>query len=146
MKKLAISDFKNGMLLVFVISMFSSCTETSKENDQAFDLKTIAGKNSGISTIVDGKGFNGQVLKVVPADKNTSLTIWETGDSGNWNDANYFVFEVFGDNDYSGVITLEFYKKTSRTSEKIVLQSGEVAETEKEVSMVIMPSGDKSIR
>lgn len=119
--------------MVFVISMFSSCTETSKEYDQVFDLKAIAGKNSGISKIVDGRGFNGQVMEVVPADKNASLTIWESGDRGNWADANYFVFEILGDNNYSGVITLEFYKKSIRTSEKVVLQSGEVAETEKEV-------------
>ena len=80
----------------------------------------------------DGKGFTGPVLKVKPATENTSVTIWKKGDTGNWKEANYFVFEVFGDNDYSGVITLEFYKETSRTSEKIVLQSGEVTETEKE--------------
>jgi hypothetical protein len=109
-----------------------SCTETSKDKDQAFNLKRIAASNSGNCIIEDGNGFKGPVLKVKPSRDNASVTIWKTGDDGNWNGAKYFVFEIFGNNDYSGVITLEFYKKTNLTSEKIVLQSGEVAKTEKE--------------
>ena len=40
------------------------------------------------------------------------MTVWKTGDTGNWKKAKYFMFEIFGNNDYSGVITLEFYKKS----------------------------------
>ncbi len=127
-----ISNIKKGVLLILAISIFSSCAETSKNLDQIFNLKRIAGGNSDISRISDGRGFEGKVLKVKPSGENTSVTIWKTGDNGDWTDANYFIFEIFGDNGYSGVITLEFYKKGLRTSEKVVLQSGEVTETEKE--------------
>jgi hypothetical protein len=122
--------FKIGLLLIFLFAL--SCTETSKDKNQTFSLKRIAAANSGNCIIGDGKGFTEPVLKVKPSGENASVTIWKTGDKGSWKEANYFVFEVFGDNDYSGVITLEFYKETKRTSEKIVLQSGEVAKTEKE--------------
>jgi hypothetical protein len=114
-----------------------------KNLDQKFNLTRISVGNSYISRISDGRGFEGKVLKVKPSGENTSVTIWKTGDNGDWTDVNYFIFEIFGDNGYSGVITLEFYKKGLRTSEKVVLQSGEVAETEKE-SPGYHVSGDKS--
>jgi hypothetical protein len=130
MKKLIGFYLLIGTFLTLLFSL--SCTDNSKVYDQDFNLKKIAGQNSGIATISEGKGFNGQVLRVVPTGENATVTIWKTGDTGDWTKANYFVFEIFGNNDYSGVITLEFYKKTSRSSEKVVLQSGEVAETEKD--------------
>src|SRR4030043_1493395 len=132
MRKPMISNIKKGILLILAISIFSSCAETSKNLDQIFNLKRIAGGNSDISQISDGRGFEGKVLKVKPSGENTSVTIWKTGNNGDWTDAKYFIFEIFGDNDYSGVITLEFYKNGLRASEKVVLQSGEVTETEKE--------------
>jgi len=132
MKTPMISNIKKGVLLILTISIFSSCAETLKNSDQIFNLKRIAGVNSDISQISDSRGFEGKVLRVKPSGENTSVTIWKTGDNGDWTDANYFVFEIFGDNGYSGVITLEFYKKGVRASEKVVLQSGEVTETEKE--------------
>ena len=113
MKKLTALYFKIGLLLGCLILL--SCTETSKDNNQRFNLKNIAAANSANCIIVDGKGFSGPVLKVKPTGENASVTIWKKGDNGNWKDANYFVFEVFGNNDYSGVITLEFYKETNRT-------------------------------
>jgi len=130
MKKLTVSILKTGLLVVLFFP--SSCSEPLKDRDQDFNIKRIAASNSGICTIEEGKGFTGSVLKVKPKAENTAVTIWKTGDAGSWMEANYFVFEIFGNNDYSGVITLEFFKKTDRSSEKIVLQSGEVAETEKE--------------
>ena len=130
MKKLIRPILIIGTFLTFLIPL--SCTDTSKVYDQDFNLKKIVGQNSGIATITGGQGFNGQVLKVSPTGENATITIWKTGDTGDWTKANYFVFEIFGNNDYSGVITLEFYKKTSRSSEKVVLQSGEVEQTEKD--------------
>jgi hypothetical protein len=130
MKKPEKIDFKISSILILLISI--SCSQTLTDYKQAFNIGKIAGDNSGISRIADGRGFKGQVLMVKPTDENSSVTIWKTGDKGNWADAKYFIFEVFGDNDYAGVITLEFYKKTSGQPEKIVLQSGEKAETEEE--------------
>ncbi len=130
MKKLNESILKTGLLVVLLFPL--SCTDTSRENDLGFNIKKIAASNAGICKIEEGQGFTGPVLKVRPGPEATAVTIWKSGDAGAWKDANYFVFEVFGNNDYSGVITLEFYKEASRTSEKIVLQSGEVTETEKE--------------
>jgi hypothetical protein len=130
MKKTEKPDFKICLLLILLLCI--SCTETMTDYKQAFNLKKIAGDNTGISKIADGSGFKVEVLIVNPTDEKSSVTIWKTGDKGSWTDAKYFVFEIFADNDYSGVITLEFYKKTSLSPEKIVLQSGETAETEKE--------------
>ncbi|HBZ22034.1 MAG TPA: hypothetical protein DEO60_12960 [Bacteroidales bacterium] len=130
MNRLAVLYFKTGILLGCIILI--SCNRTLKDSDQGFNLKKIAASNAGICKIEEGQGLNGPVLKVRPGPEASAVTIWKSGDNGNWNDANYFVFEVFGNNDYSGVITLELYKETTRTSEKIVLQDGEVAETEKE--------------
>jgi hypothetical protein len=130
MKRLTALYFKIGLLLFFLIPL--SCTQRLKDKNQTFDLKSIAAANPGNCIIGDGKGFTGPVMKVKPSGENSSVTIWKTSDKGNWKEAKYFVFEVFADNDYSGVITLEFYKETNRTTEKVVLQSGEVTETEKE--------------
>jgi hypothetical protein len=115
-----------------ILLLCISCSVNLSDYKQVFNLKKIAGENSGISMIGEGKGFKGPVLKVIPTNENNSVTIWKTGDSGKWADAKYFVFEIFGDNDYSGVITLEFYKKNEGQPEKIVLHNGETAETPKE--------------
>ena len=130
MKRLTALQFKIGLLLVFLFLL--SCTERLKDKNQTFNIKAIAAANPGNCIIGNGKGFTGSVMKVKPSGENSSVTIWKTGDKGNWKEANYFVFEVFAGNDYSGVITLEFYKETNPTSGKIVLQSGEVSENEKE--------------
>jgi hypothetical protein len=130
MKILAAMYSKTVILLGCLILI--SCNGTNNNSDQVFNLKKIAASNAGICKIEEGRGFTGLVMNVKPGPEADAVTIWKSGDTGNWKDANYFVFEVFGNNDYSGVITLEFYKETSRISEKIVLQSGEVTETEKE--------------
>jgi len=130
MKNLTESILKTGLLVVFIFT--SSCSESLKDKNPDFNLKKIAALNSGICAIEEGRGFTGPVLKVKPEAENSAVTIWNTGDSGNWKEANYFVFEIFGNNDFSGVITLEFFKKTDKISEKIILQSGEAAETGKE--------------
>ncbi len=130
MKKPENIYFKISALLILLMCI--SCSEPNGNYKQAFNLRKIAGNNSGISRIAEGRGFQGQVLTVKPADENSLVTIWKSGDKGSWAGAKYFIFEVFGNNDYAGVITLEFYKKASGQPEKIVLQSGETAETEKE--------------
>jgi len=117
-------------LLIFpALSFLLSCSINQKQSDVQFDLKEISGRNPEITRLTDGKGFDGPVLQVIPSGEKTSVTVWEKGDKGSWADAGYFVFEIYGDNDYSGVITLELFKKNTQRQEKVGLQSGEPAKS-----------------
>ena len=101
---------------------------------QVFDLPQIAQRVNGTaSTLDDSEIFGSKVLKIDPKEGNEGIVIWEKGDKPDWTDANYLVFEVFDEADYSGVINLEFYKEIKNfKSEQIVLQGGEISGTEKD--------------
>ena len=130
MKKQIKFDLLIGLLLILPI--FPSCTKTSGDHDQPFDIDKIARNNGDIATLTGGQGFDSEVMKVIPTRDNAAVTVWESGDRGDWTKAKYFMFEIFGNNDYSGVITLEFYKKSNTGPETVVLQSGEVADSDNE--------------
>jgi hypothetical protein len=116
-----------------IVLIFSSCVDNPKDYSQVFNIKKIAEHNPAIAVISEGTGFDKSVLKVMPTAENAKVTIWESGDPGNWTDANYLIFEIFGPNDFSGVINIEFYKKSQKpVSEKVVLQSGELSDTTEE--------------
>ena len=125
-----LSIFSVLMLLLLV----ASCGGQSEQGIQSFDLKEIVSKKGNNIGMVDSKVFDDQVIKITPEEGNKGILIWEKGDRQNWSKGNYFVLEIYGDNDYSGVITIEFYKekKTDTETEKIVLQSGEVTEVSTE--------------
>jgi len=110
----------------------TSCNEQSKQGIQTFDLKNIVRKRSNNIRVSDSKVFGSQVLQITPEEGDKGIVIWEKGDRQNWSAGNYLVFEVYGNNEYSGVITIEFYKETKAGAEpeKIVLQSGEIAEAD----------------
>jgi len=125
------------IFLIFLASVFSiECTRNQQQHSVKFDLKEISQRNPEITKMTDGKGFEGSVLQVIPAGEKTSVTVWEKGDKGNWADAGYFVFEIYGDNDYSGVITLELFRKNSGKQDKVVLQSGEVEKNGQETPWI----------
>jgi hypothetical protein len=127
MKKKIKFDLLIGLLLI--LPVFQSCTKTSGDHYQPFDIEKIARNNGNITLMTDGEGFDAKVMKVTPMRENSTVTVWESGDRGDWTKAKYFIFEIFGNNDYSGVITLEFYKKSNRGPETVVLQSGEVSDS-----------------
>jgi hypothetical protein len=131
------------LLIFFTLLILTSCTPQNKTGVQAFDLKNIAVHNS----VTPGKSkiFQADVLRLSAEDGHEGIVIWEKGDEQNWSKGNYLVFEVYGENEFSGVINIDFYKETKdRVSEKIVQQSGEISVNDKEkpwisTTMGIMP-------
>ena len=103
------------LILAFVIAV--SCAVKNPNN---FDLKTIQQKNPEISSLEN------KILKVTPNSENQSLTVWEGTDPELWKNANYLVCEVYHENDFSGILNVEFYRNEKQT-ENIVTQSGSVA-------------------
>ncbi|MCJ7448635.1 MAG: hypothetical protein MUO72_13175 [Bacteroidales bacterium] len=119
--------------LLVSLSLIPACKESTESGETFFNLKKIAKQNPDISSVSKGEGFDQLVLNVTPSSENATVTIWKTGDNGNWTEAKYLVFEIWDAEDYSGVINIEFYKKSeSSNPEKVILQSGEVATDTKE--------------
>ena len=88
-----------------------SCQQ-QPEGKQLFNMKQIAKRVSGKSSQMgNSEIFNSKVLKIDPKEGNDGVVIWQKGDKPVWTEANYLVFEVFDEADYSGVINLEFYKE-----------------------------------
>ncbi len=115
------------------ILLLSSCQQRSESGETFFDIKKISKQNPGITSLSRGAGFEQDVLKVVPSKDDATITVWQTGDKGSWADSKYFIFEICDAEDYSGVINIEFYRKSENDrSEKVVLQSGEMATTDAE--------------
>jgi len=98
----------------------------SSEKSNTFNLQNIQSQNSKISKLQPGVGFSGEVLKIVPNNSNQSLTIWQGTDASAWENANYLVCEIWHDNDYSGVLNVEFFRK-EKGADTIVTQSGNEA-------------------
>lgn len=114
------------------VLMLMSCNEQNNQGIQTFDLKKVVEKKSNSVTLSGSTFFSSQVMQITPEEGDKGVVIWEKGDRQDWSKGNYLVFEVYGDNEYSGVITIEFYKETKEGAEpeKIVLQSGEIAEVD----------------
>lgn len=123
-------------LIILVSAFFITCSRTQQQSIVQFDLKDISVRNPDITKLTDGKGFEGSVIQVIPSGEKASVTVWEKGDKGRWADAGYFVFEIYGQNDYSGVITLELFKGNAGNQEKVVLQSGEVEKSDSDTPWI----------
>jgi len=120
-------------VLLFCISLFTACKESTQPGETFFELRKIAKRNPDITVLTGGKGFDQQVLKVRPSSENTTVTLWKEGDKGSWADARYLVFEIVDAEDYSGVINIEFYRKNeSSDRDREVPQSEEEAAGVKE--------------
>ena len=105
------------LLLFLAVLFIVSCTVKNPAN---FDLKNIQQKNPEISVIQN------DILKIKPNSKNQNLIIWEGNDPELWKNANYLVCEIRHDNDYSGILNIEFYRN-EKGAVSIVTQSGSVA-------------------
>ncbi len=129
---------KKPKILLSCLFLLSALTVVSWNKRTAdttvlFNLQTIAARNSNCRMLAKGKMYEQPALEVVPAKDNMGVTIWKTGDAGDWADAKYLVAELYGFDNYSGVIDIEFFKETgNKASEKIVVQGGQVAGTAKE--------------
>ena len=117
-------------LLIFAALFLNACITSDKNGSDYFELKKTAKLNPEITSVDQGRGFDAQVLSVVPKPGKGTITIWQTGDNGSWSEAKYLIFEIWDAEDYSGVINIEFYRKTNSSApEKVILQSGEVTST-----------------
>lgn len=103
-----------------ILIILFSC---SSKNTTTFSLQNIQTKNNKISSLQPGIGFKKEVLKIKPDKTNQNLTIWEGTDSTIWKNAKYLVCEIWHNNNYSGVINLEFYRKEKGIT-SITTQSG----------------------
>ncbi len=113
--------------------IISSCNDKTEIGKTFFNIKQISKQNPAITSCIKGEGFEQNVLKIVPVKDNATVTVWQTGDKGNWVDSKYLIFEIFDAEDYSGVINIEFYRKSENSgTEKVILQSGEMATTSAE--------------
>lgn len=122
-------------LFLFIITgllFVSACSHVPEGYDQPFDISGIERNNQSVTALTESRIFSKKVLDIKPVEGKAAVTIWKNGDPGNWSDASYLVFEVYGPNDYSGVINIEFYKGESSGAEKIILQSGELSQKGKE--------------
>jgi hypothetical protein len=123
-----------GMLLLslFILSCTRQDKGQGKEDVQTFDLRRIAARHPKTS-LAHSDVFGRQALKIDPEEGHEGIVIWEKGDRPVWSKANYLVFELFEDNEFSGVVNIEFYREAKdSTTEKIVLQSGEISGSQKD--------------
>jgi len=75
--------------LLSFLAFISACKKTPDIGQTFFNIKEIAGNNPVIASFTGGDGFKKPVLKVTPTTKNAIVTIWETGDNGNWADITF---------------------------------------------------------
>ena len=122
-------------ILLLLFYLFIACSYYKDEEDevQSFELEKTADENSNCILIPNVNETNSPAIEVKPASDNTGVVIWEKGYKQDWSKGKYLVLEIFGDNDYSGTINIEFYKEKRKSAkEKIVLQSGEVSLKDKD--------------
>ena len=132
-----LTKLNKWILLIFVLAINLSCNRSDSEGIQQFDLTQISKNNSNCNFVLQNEDFRAPVLEINPQEGNTGVVIWQKGDKQDWAKGNYLVFEIYGDNDYSGVIDIEFFKEASDSStQKIVLQSGEVSGTDKDMPWI----------
>ncbi|MDR2498117.1 MAG: beta-galactosidase [Tannerellaceae bacterium] len=117
-------------VLWFAVGLVSC---TTKDKGGELDLGAIAGRNPEVAVVAGSEVFQGKTLHINPEGGNKGLLVWEKGEGQKALSGKYLALEVYGDNEFSGVITFEFYREEdSQTAEQIVLQSGEQAVAEGE--------------
>jgi hypothetical protein len=132
MKDMNKLSFKTTGKILLLSLLILSCTRQGNGDVQAFDLKRIAARHADTS-LSNSDIFGREVLKIDPAGGHQGIVIWEKGDKPVWSKGNYLVFELFGNNEFSGVINIEFYKEVKDSAVgKIVLQSGEISGSSKD--------------
>lgn len=113
---------KTNVIIIVVLFLFSCASE----NSSTFNIQQIQKSNSEISVVQTGVGFESEVLKITPTNKDQSLTIWQGTDPDLWKNAKYLVCEIWHNNDFSAVMNVEFFRN-EKGAGNIVTQSGAVA-------------------
>jgi hypothetical protein len=132
MRKLVTKPIK-WILMFFFITLMISWNTGNNKGVQLFNLEKIAEQNANCTFVPTSEEFGKPILKIVPKKDLNGVVIWRKGDKQDWSKGNYLVFEIYGDNDYSGTIDIEFFKNTGKTEfEKIILQGGEASGTDKD--------------
>ena len=110
--------FYGLLVLMMFVTINMSCIDSEKsnrqkgysENEQLFDLVKISDANLNCKFVSQDDDFEAPVVLVNTEEGNNSVVIWEEGDKQDWTKGDYLVLEVYGDNDYSGVLTIDFFK------------------------------------
>lgn len=113
---------KTTFIALASLLLASCATEPGEE----FSLKEIHSKNSEITSLQKGAGFNAEILHVKPNAENQDVVIWQGDDAVQWTRARYLVCEIWHSNDFSAIINVEFYRNEN-TAATIVTQSGDEA-------------------
>jgi len=123
---------KNSIILFFILIISLSFKPQNNKENQYFELNKIADENANCIFVL-GSNSDEKLIEVKPEEHNAGIVIWQKGDSQDWSKGKYLVFEIYDENNFSGVINIEFYKEHQNSSpEKIILQSGEVDMEEKD--------------
>lgn len=132
MKNVLVKVLRLASLFLF-FTLVISCKNLNNKEVQVFDLIKIAHNNLNRSIVSISEEFQEPFIKISPENNHAGVVIWEKGDKEDWSKGKFLVFEIYGDNDYSGVINIEFYKETGdNPSDKIILQSGEMLSVNKD--------------
>lgn len=106
------AKLSSALLLFVVISSFLlHDAENDHLRDKFFNLEQIALQNTNCYLTSRSSQFDKTVLKIKPEEGNDRLVIWEKGDDLDWSHSNYLIFELYGNNEYSGMVRIEFYKE-----------------------------------
>jgi len=121
------------LILINALFLMGACTKAKDKGIQSFDLEKIVANYPNSTRVANSKIFTQKTLKISSSDGHNGIVIWTKEDKQIWSEGKYLVFEIYGENDFSGVVNIEFYKEVKDSeSEKIVLQSGEVSGSEQE--------------
>lgn len=121
---------KLNLTCITIMALFLLSCE-GNQSEKPFALKEMQKRNTTITGIAVGQGFDGNVLKVTPLQTQRNLVIWLEGDGGDWLNAKYLVCEIWHDSDFAGIASLNFFRK-SDSQAQIVAQGGDVAGRETE--------------
>ncbi len=97
------------LVTFFSVSGFSQNYQLN--SNQFIDLEQVLIKNGNIMLNKESSQFEKPVLKIKPDDNNSKIVIWEKDDEFMWDNHKYLIIEIFGNNEFSGIINIEFYKE-----------------------------------
>ncbi|MDR1221267.1 MAG: beta-galactosidase [Tannerella sp.] len=106
---------------LFLLSFILCCPACQPERNgygqvHQFDLQEIAKTTLLTHEWLKSPDFNGKCLSVTVAENRNELVLTGGEDAIDWPAAKYLVCEVWHDNPYSLLLTLQFFRKTGRES------------------------------
>jgi hypothetical protein len=89
----------------------------------SFDLKSISLSDSTAS-LVNSDVFRAKVLEFRVSEGDNRLQISSASDSIAWTKAKYLVCDLYHENNYSAVVFIDFYKRSSQKDTAAIVQQG----------------------